>query len=139
MRPALLLAVFAASSAFAQIDRYELGRRVHDFELTWDEKVNDAAAKKRAVPLVNQAVQSFLKLRISDAAQNRDAARHALESAEAAPANVRWAEALQVVPESRSVDASMEEISVIVKPFYKVNIEAPKHAMVRAKLGAGKP
>lgn len=139
MRPTLLIAVIIASPALAQIDRYELGRRVHDFEIAWDEKASDAAAKKRAVPLVNQAVQQFLKLNISGAAQNLDTARHALESAEAAPANVRWADALQIVPESRAVDASVDEIKIIVKPFYKVDVEKPKRALARVKLGAGKP
>lgn len=139
MRRFALLFVVVASPAFAQFDRYELGRRMHDFEVAWEEKASDQEAKKRAAPLVKQAVQSLLRLNVSDAAQSIDMARHALSSAEPVPAAVRWADALQMVPESRAVDATTEELTVTVKPFYKVDLKAPKGAIARAKLGAGKP
>src|SRR5438046_2311572 len=40
-----------AAPVFAQADRdrYDLGRRAHAFEVAWDEKADDPAAKKRAV------------------------------------------------------------------------------------------
>jgi predicted esterase len=84
-------------------------------------------------------MQSLMKLSISDAAQSFDAARHTLLSAEPAPAATRWADALQISPESRAVDAMTEELAVTVKAFYKVDVKAPKGAIARAKLGAGKP
>lgn len=128
--------LLTAIPAIAQ-DRYELGRRVHDLEVAWDEKDVDVAGKKRAAPLVNQAVQNFFKLNISGAARSLDEARHALDSAEPAPAAVRWADALYLVPESRAVETA--EVSVVVKPFYKVEGGAPKGATIRLKLGNGKP
>jgi predicted esterase len=138
MRP-LLIALLFATPLFAQADRYELGRRVHDFEVAWDDQGTDAAAKKRAAPLVNEAVQSFFRLSLAGAAEKFDAARHALDSPEVVPLGVLWAEALQIVPEARAVDAATETVQVTVKPFYKVEGEAPKGAVARAKLGAGKP
>lgn len=139
MRSAILIFLVAVSPSFAQFDRYELGRRIHDFEVAWDEKSDDQDARKRAAPLVNQAVQNFLKLNVTGAAQSIDAARRALYSGEPASASVRWADALQVAPDSRAVDAATEEFGVAVKPFYKVEVDAPKGAIARAKLGAGKP
>jgi pimeloyl-ACP methyl ester carboxylesterase len=139
MRRLSLLCIVVASPAFAQFDRYEVGRRIHDFEVVWEEKANDKEARKRAAPLVNQTGQSFLKLKVSEAAQSLDAARHALLSTEPASAAVRWADALQIVPEARAVDATTEELSVTLKPFYKVDVKAPNGAIARAKLGAGKP
>lgn len=139
MRRTALLFLVIATPAFAQFDRYEVGRRMHDFEVAWDEKANDKDAKKRAAPLVKHAVQSLLKLNVSEAAESLDAARHALSSPEPAPAAVRWADALQISPESKAVDATTEDLAVVVKPFYKVDAKAPKGAIARAKLGAGKP
>jgi predicted esterase len=136
LRTTAFLLVFAAP-ALAQADRYELGRRLHAFEAAWDESAADPAARKRAVPLVNQAVQSFLRLNIAGGAKHIDEARHALASADPAPAAVRWADALQVTPASRAVDAA--DVPVTVKAFYKPEVEAPKSPAVRLKLGNGKP
>jgi predicted esterase len=138
MRPLILALFVFVPSAFGQFDRYELGRRIHDFELAWEEKADDQDAKKRAAPLVNQAVQNFFKLNIPNAAQSLDAARHALASSESPSPAIRWADSLQVVPEARVVDAASDDVSVTIKPFYKVDA-APKGAIARAKLGAGKP
>jgi len=139
MRRFCLALLLLASPAFAQPDRYELGRRVIAFEKAWDEKADDAAAKKRAAPIINRAVQSFFQLNLSNASKFIDEARNALEAPEAASASVRWSEALQIVPETRVVDSTTEDVTVAVKSFYKVDGEAPKGAIARAKLGAGKP
>lgn len=125
--------------AFAQPDRYELGRRMHDFEVAWDAKADDAAAKKRAVPLVNQAVQQFFRFNFPGAGKAIDEARHALASAEPALAAVRWADSLQIIPATRMVDAATPHLTVTVKPFYKSEIDAPKNSVVRIKIGNGKP
>src|SRR5436190_24335981 len=96
----LLLWILYAAPAFAQADRYALGRRLHDFEVTWDKHADDAAAKKRATPIVIQAVEKYyFNFDTPAAAKLVDAARHALESADPVPAPVRWADALQVLPD----------------------------------------
>ncbi len=139
MRRFCLAFLLLATPAFAQPDRYELGRRVIAFEKAWDEKADDAAAKKRAAPIVNKAVQSLFRLNLSGASKFIDEARNALDGAEPALASVRWAEALQIVPESRVVDSTVDDVTVAVKAFYKIDGDAPKAAIARAKLGAGKP
>ena len=140
MRRLTLLSLFFLSApAFAQPDRYEIGRRLHVFEVAWDEHADNVAAKKRAAVKVNEAVKHFLSLKLADAGKSIDEARHALSSADPAPAAVRWADSLQVVPESRVVDAAAESLTVIVKPFYGVDDAAPKGAVIRLRLGTGKP
>ncbi|MBO0698328.1 MAG: alpha/beta fold hydrolase [Zavarzinella sp.] len=122
----------------AQSDRYELGRRLHDFEVAWDERAGDPAAKKRAVPLVRQAVDQYFQLDLPAVARLANEARHALESADPTPAAVRWADALQVLPKSRMVDATTADLAVTVKPFYKSGTAAPRAPVLRARIGNGK-
>src|SRR5207247_6656467 len=98
----------------------------------------DAAAKKRAAPLVVQAAEKYFGFDIPAAARLVDAARHALESADPAPAPVRWADALQVLPDKRVVDASVADLTVTVRPFYRADAERPKGVVVRARIGNGK-
>jgi predicted esterase len=140
-RLSILIPLLLAAPLFAQADRdrYDLGRRAHAFEVEWDAKADDPAAHKRAVPFVNQAVKHFLGLALAAGGADLDAARHALESADPAPAAVRWADSLQILPETYVVDAAAADVVVIVKPFYKPGVDAPKDAMLRAWLGTGKP
>src|SRR5262249_33326684 len=133
-----VVAALVAAPAFGQADRYEVGRHLHAFEVAWDAHDADKTAKKRAAPLVNQAMQSFLKFNLAEVAKSFDAARHALESADPVPAAVRWADALQVIPETRMVDATTEHVAITVKPFYKTDAEAPKSCVLRARIGNGK-
>ena len=135
----LLALLLVAAPAFAQPDRYELGRRIHAFEVAWDEHADDPAARKRSAAKVNEAVKNFFSLKLTEVGRSLDEARHALASADPPPAAVRWADSLQVVPESRVVDAAAEPLGVVVKPFYPVDAEAPNGAVVRIRLGTGKP
>src|SRR5262245_6675030 len=117
-----------ATPVFAQgdRDRYVIGRRAHALELAWDEKADDPVAKKRAVVLVDRAIKDFLELNLSAGARDLDSARRALESAEPPPPAVRWADSLQILPETHIVDAAAADILLIVKPYYKADAEAPK-------------
>jgi predicted esterase len=133
-----VVAALVAAPAFGQGERYEVGRHLHAFEVAWDAYDADKAAKKRAAPLVNQAMQSFLKFNLADVAKSLDGARHALESADPVPAAVRWADALQVVPEARMVDAATADLAITVKPFYKTDADAPKSCVLRARIANGK-
>jgi predicted esterase len=139
MRSITLAVLFlCAAPAIADPDRYELGRRMHDFEVAWDKHAEDAAAKKRAAPLLNQAMQQCIQRDHAAVARTIDTARHALDSADPAPPAVRWADALQIVPESRVVDASVADLTVTVKTYYKPEVEAPQGARLRARIGNGK-
>jgi predicted esterase len=134
----LAVLVLSATPALAQPDRYELGRRLHEFEVAWDRHADDADAKKRAVPLVAQGVQKYFEFDFPGVAKLVDTARHALDSADPAPPAVRWADSLQIVPAARVVDASADDVSITVKRFYRPDAEAPKGAVVRARVGNGK-
>src|SRR5262245_56502824 len=134
----LAVLMLVAAPAFAQSDRYELGRRLHEFEIAWDKHADDAAAKKRTAPLVKQGFELYFQFDFPGMAQKVDAARHALESIDPAPAPVRWADALQVVPEKRVVDASTDDLTVVVSALYKSDVEHPRGVTVRAKVGNGK-
>jgi predicted esterase len=87
---------------------------------------------------VSQGVQTFMRLNFPGGAKLFDEARHALYSADPAPFTVRWAEAIQILPESCAVDAEIENLSVTLKHFYKVEGDIPKGASARARIGAGK-
>jgi predicted esterase len=137
LTPLALLLV--AAPAFAQPDRYELGRRMHDFEVAWDETADDPAARKRAAVKVNEAVKNFFSLKLNDAGRSLDEARHALAYPLPVSPMVRWVDSLQVVPESRVVDSATESLAVTVKHFYDPNAEVPKAAAIRLRLGTGKP
>lgn len=141
MRGALTIVLIVASQVVGQQaeTRYELGKRVQAFEIAWDTKANDADAKKRVAPVVNQAVQNFFRFNFPAVGQTMDQARHLLRSAEEVPANVRWAEAFYAVPEARLLDGQAKEHSVALKAFYKLDLPTPKNALVRVQLGQAKP
>jgi alpha/beta hydrolase fold len=134
----LALLVLSTAPAQAQPDRYELGRRLHDFEVAWDQHADDAAAKKRAAPLVKQAFELYFQFDFPGVARKVDAARHALVSSDPAKGPVSFADALQIVPEKRVVDAATDELTVTLKAFYKPDAFLPKIATLRAKIGNGK-
>lgn len=133
--------LFVAAPLLAQADRdrYDLGRRAHAFEVAWDATADDPAAHRRAVRHVDRAVKHFLGFELSAGAAELDAARHALESADPVPPAVRWADSLQILPEGHLVDAAAADVVVVVKPYYQTGTEAPKGAVLRARLGTGKP
>ncbi|MEZ6143736.1 MAG: hypothetical protein R3B84_24490 [Zavarzinella sp.] len=113
---------------FAQPSRYELGRRMHDFEVAWDQPGIDAAGKKRAAVLVNDAVQSFFRLNLTKAGQLMDQARHSLRSAEPASPTTQWAESLTFELPSRVFDTETKSIEATLVPFYKTELDIPAKA-----------
>lgn len=139
MRLTLLLLTLFAPPLFAQADRYELGKKVHALEVAWDLQPPTAAAKHRATPLIDQAVKNFFRFDMPAAAKCLDDARHALVSADAPAAGVRWADAVAVQPGTRLLDASTTEWPVTLKLFYKPAEAAPDKPVARVTVGAGKP
>ncbi|OWK37654.1 hypothetical protein [Fimbriiglobus ruber] len=139
------LAVFAFSFVLAlptfsvaQVERYELGRRMKQLEIEWDAHP-DPAARKRAVAILPDAMNQFFTLQLGSAGRTLDEARHALDSADPAPGAVRWLDALAVVPEARLIDASKSELRVEVRAFYPVKGGTPKGATATLRIGDEKP
>jgi predicted esterase len=134
---ALLLLFVIAPVAAAQPERYELGQRLRAFEDAW-EVHTDAAGRKRAVEPLQGVMQAFFSFQLGKAGQILDDSRHALMSAEKPSAAMRWADALYAQPETRLLDATAADLRVTVKPFYKVEGDAPANVQFRLKLG-GEP
>ncbi len=125
MRAMLLAVVLLTPAAgLAQVERYELGRRLKRFEAEW-EKVPDPAARKRALAILPKASTQFLSLNLTEAARTVDDAYWALKSADPPAAGVRWLDSLCVVPEKRAVEWKTPEFRVIVRPLYRVEGGSP--------------
>lgn len=107
-----------AGSVQAQASRYELGRRLREFEKAWAEHPGDESRRKTCEPL-QQAVGAFFTARFGAAAKSIDEARFALEQTPLSEAR-RWATSLAVYPNRRLLEASDAELVVETKPFYDV-------------------
>lgn len=122
--------------AWAQPERYELGRRVRAFEAAWDRQT-DAAARERATAPLKQAVSLFFGFRLADAGRAVTDARFALRSADAPTAAETWAASLELRPETRLADANQTKLTARLQPFYKVDGPAPEGARLIVRVGAG--
>jgi predicted esterase len=139
MRTAFLVIVallLTATSAAAQVERYELGRRLKRFEAAWEEQT-DPAARKRAAAIVSKASAQFLSFRLGEAARTLDEAWFALRSADPPSDAERWLAALCVIPERRLVDSSTKALRVEVRALYPVGSGPPPGAAARVRIGSG--
>lgn len=75
---AMLLFV-PASIVRGQQSRFELGQRLHAFEVAW-ERQSDADARARAAPHLNTAVRKFFGFRMGRAARSLDRAKWELRN-----------------------------------------------------------
>jgi len=126
----LLVCLFAATDCFAQIERYELGKRLQRFERAWQ----DADEEKRAAsakPMV-KAVNSFFSGQFAQAARQIDLSWHTVTDSQP---DVFQKSALsfgcKFLPSIGDVEAA--EIEIRVLPFYEMN-ELPITATVRWSL-----
>lgn len=103
----------------AQIERYELGRRLRLFE-TRLEEVKDVSLRKRALEEINRAVLDFFSFKFREAARKIDKARLILESRDTKKEAV-WAESLFINPDSRIYDSTGKVVvKVKLDSFYAV-------------------
>lgn len=112
------------------LERYELGRRLKAFEARW-EKVEDAAARKRAADALVDAHALFLTLRFPEAARVLDRAIFALESDDTPGTARQWVNTLIAVPKERIVDGGAKELAVSIRPLYSVTGDLPKNLEVQ--------
>ena len=134
MRRTLVLAVAAVllgpAAAPAQVERYELGRRLKAFEVEWEKA--DAAGRKRAAALLKDVHQYFFSFRFGEAGRVLDLATHALHGEKPPAVEDQWLASLMAVPEARVVDAAAKDVGVTVKPFYPVKGDRPNGLAVEA-------
>jgi len=112
------------------LERYELGRRLKAFEARW-EKVEDAAARKRAADALVDAHALFLTLRFPEAARVLDRATFALDSDEPPGLARQWVASLMAVPKERIADGDAKEVAISIRPLYSIAGEIPKNLEVQ--------
>jgi predicted esterase len=136
MRRLLLLyftICLASPSAFAQPERYDAGRRLIAFEQAWDQQA-DAAARKRSIPFMKNALSNFFANKYGEAARYLDAARNALASSDPPVAGVAWAESLSFRPEKRLVEPTDSDIKLGIKQLYNLDAELPGRLRLSVRL-----
>ncbi len=130
----LLLLVIDAPGAPAQFERYELGRRIREFEVAWD-RVDDTQARARASQSLKSAVNAFFSFRLDEAGQAIGEARLALRAGRPLVEGERWAESVCVKPEARLVDFTTPNLPVTVAAFFNSSANKPDDAKIRLVLG----
>jgi predicted esterase len=127
-------------SATAQEERFEVGQRLVRLERTWDQYRQEPAARKRALKALLPVVPRILANQWSEAAQLLDKARHALVSADDSSAEVRWADSLCVIPDTRLQSKKADRLIVSLRAFYKTDLKIPDKARLSLQfLDNGKP
>jgi predicted esterase len=118
-----------------KVARYELGLRLRELEGAWERA--DPGAKARALEPLLEAVQTFFRFRMADAAEDMDRARLVLEGAETAGPR-GWASSLVLVPGARLLEVSGEgegsELRVDLRPLYPTGASLPAEARLRVSL-----
>jgi len=121
------------SLASAQFERYELGRRVREFEVEWD-RVPDPTARAKASQSLKVAVNSFFSFRLGEAGRAISEARFALRGAASPTEGERWADSLCLKPDSRLIDAGTTSMPVTITSFYPTDAKMPVGSTIRLRL-----
>src|SRR5438552_1137200 len=121
------IALFA-STAPAQIQRYDLGLRLLKMDLAWDAATPENRAK--AIPPLKKTDALLLTGKAVEAAASLDEARFALAGiVEPSPAQ-RWANALIIRPRTRLVDPAGGPLAIQILTCYDVTPPIPIQARV---------
>ena len=128
----LVCVAIASASNFlaAQEVRYQLGKQVIAFESDFEQGYHDLATRKRVIPSLQSAVQSFFQLSLSDAGKFIDTAR--LELTPLKDKNfARDLISLRLTPNSRWFDTSGADIAWSLKKSYETNESASTPVRIR--------
>ncbi|HMO36432.1 MAG TPA: alpha/beta fold hydrolase [Gemmatales bacterium] len=128
----LLVMAFSLQSVnrlYAQLERYELGRKLRLFEETWEtqksEEIRSTAARE-----MNTAVMSFFGLKFPDAAKAMDRGTRNLANFDDAQAELL---SLAVKPRSRWLDTSQSRFEFELFRFYPVSTQAQPEVVLTYK------
>jgi predicted esterase len=121
----LALSLVSVTPLWGQPQRYELGRRLKAFEAEWD-KIENPDARKRALSDLPKLTTQFFSLQLGEAARTLDLALHALKTDIPPTAAQQFIWSLAAVPESRIVDDTAKELSVVIQPLYSIKGSTPK-------------
>ena len=123
--------------ATAQHERYELGRRLQEFERAWEEQ-KDLAIRKKALADLPKVTNQFFAFQLGEAGRTLDAARFLLLNRETTVTE-RWTRSLCVTTPTKLIDADLKTIDLTFKPFYKPKERFPANLMIEATLADRKP
>jgi predicted esterase len=129
----LMVGWLMTGSAPAQVERYDVGRKLIAFEEAWDRQT-EPSARKRAVPGLKAAMAAFFGNRLGEAGRHLDEAGYALEAPEAVPPERRWADSLAVRPARRLVDTAGGSCGMTLARLYAPTSPAPAELTVRFAL-----
>lgn len=135
---AVVLLVSWPTPLLAQGERFELGRRLRAFEAAWDHYADPVCRRRATKPLLD-ITQTYLSLQWGEAGRALDQARFYLEKDKTLSPSRRWAESLHLAMESRLLDVTATEVTLMLKPFYKVEEERPQGARLRLRMGENPP
>lgn len=104
------------STAFAQNERNELGKRLRRFEQLWESSTPDIRA--RSVAAMENAVSNFFSLKLLDAGRSLDQAAVALHQTTSGNDPLPWVYSQRLELAPAVADTSQQEIKITLKPFY---------------------
>lgn len=128
---ALILPLSASEPA---LDRYDLGQRLVMLERAWDAHA-DAAARRRALPVLKVAVPQLLAGQNAAAAATLDRSRLLLGGQDESTPADRWAASLLIRPATRLLDPAAGPLTIRLVSGYDAG-DPPACAVVRLSLGA---
>lgn len=126
------IVLLSVAPVWAQADRYDIGRKLVNFEKAFD-KHTDVAARKRAIPGLQKAFSSFMSGRLGDVGRVLDEAQWSLEDA-APDSTMRWGAPIVFRPSARLFDPKNGTIKVTVHRLYDPKTTPPDNARIRLTL-----
>jgi predicted esterase len=130
--------IATASSARAQVERYDLGQRLRKMEQAWDAAT--AENRIKAVEPLKKAVPLFFANKNPEAAAVLDETRFQLEGHGDLGPVERWANSLYLRPAARIVDPADGSLSIRIASCYAVKGDVPRNVRIafEATVPAGK-
>jgi predicted esterase len=126
------IAFLLPSPLFAQVDRYDLGRRLRAMELAWEAATPEN--RKTALAPLKKVVALFFANRNAEAAEVLDQSRFLLEGRKNPSPAERWANSLVVRGVDRLLDPAKDKLTIIVRRAYDVNDAMPANTRVRLSI-----
>ncbi|MBL8819609.1 MAG: dienelactone hydrolase family protein [Planctomyces sp.] len=127
----ILAGFIVCSSAEAQVQRLELGRRLQRFEHAWD--TADTNQRAACVEPLKAAVNNFFSLRLNEAGRQLDSA---WQSARGIQPTVfeQGTVGLQILATPVCADAEVTSIRIELKPFYDSKLPVPADSSLHLQI-----
>ncbi|MFO0943875.1 MAG: hypothetical protein U0930_24325 [Pirellulales bacterium] len=113
-----LAVLLVSGNCLAQMERYELGKRLRRFEQAWQLAIEEQ--RKPSGAIMQEAVRNFFSLNLLGAAQKLDDAYFAVND-QPATSWLRAVATYRVRTSKRMLDEKADTVSVSLDRFYKTN------------------